>query len=49
MNKLLKLLSENSKYTTSELALILSEPEDSLRLKLRNMKKKVSSKVTRQL
>lgn len=28
MNQLLKLMSENSKYTSGELALILNEPED---------------------
>ena len=35
MNKLLKLLSENSNYTNSELALILNEPEDYIRAQIK--------------
>lgn len=35
MNQLLKLLSENSNYSTSELALILNEPEDYIKAQIR--------------
>ena len=40
MNKLLKLLSENSKYTASELALILSEPEDYIKAQIKEYEEK---------
>lgn len=35
MNQLLKLLSENSRYTTSELALMLNEPEDYIKAQIK--------------
>lgn len=35
MNQLLKLLSENSSYTSSELALILNEPEDYIKAQIK--------------
>ncbi len=40
MNSLLKLLSENSSYTTSELALILNEPEDYIKAQIREYEDK---------
>ncbi len=40
MNQLLKLLSENSKYTSSELALILNEPEDYIKAQIKEYEDK---------
>lgn len=40
MNKLLKLLSENSKYTSSELAMILGEPEDYIKAQIKEYEDK---------
>ena len=40
MDKLLKLLSENSNYTNSELALILHEPEDYIRAQIKEYEDK---------
>lgn len=40
MDNLLKLLSENSNYTNSELALILNEPEDYIRAQIKEYEDK---------
>ena len=40
MNRLLKLLSENSNYTNAELALILNEPEDYIRAQIKEYEDK---------